>query len=46
MEGLDLIAQSKLSTFEKMCIKKIESLNEKFDHNLHQSMMEIEKNDC
>ena len=46
VEGLDLIAQSTLSTFEKIGIKKIESLNEKFDHNLHQAMMEVEKNDC
>ena len=41
VEGLDLIAQSAVSTFEKIGIKKIESLNEKFDHNLHQAMMEI-----
>ena len=46
VDGLDLIAQSTLSTFEKIGIKKIESLNAKFDHNLHQAMMEIEKNDC
>ena len=43
VEGIDLIAQSVVSTFEKIGIKKIESLNEKFDHNLHQAMMEIEK---
>jgi molecular chaperone GrpE len=42
IEGIDLIAQSVVSTFEKIGIKKIESLNEKFDHNLHQAMMEIE----
>ncbi len=42
VKGLDLIAQSAVSTFEKIGIKKIESLNEKFDHNLHQAMMEIE----
>ena len=42
VEGLDLIAQSAVSTFEKIGIKKINSLNEKFDHNLHQAMMEIE----
>ena len=41
IEGIDLIAQSVVSTFEKIGIKKIESLNEKFDHNLHQAMMEI-----
>ena len=45
IEGIDLIAQSVVSTFEKIGIKKIESLNEKFDHNLHQAMMEIENND-
>ena len=42
IEGIDLIAQSVVSTFEKIGIKKIESLNERFDHNLHQAMMEIE----
>ena len=45
IEGIDLIAQSVVSTFEKIGIKKIESLNEKFDHNLHQAMMEIENDD-
>ncbi len=46
VDGLDLIAQSTLATFEKIGIKKIESINQKFDHNLHQAMMEVEKNDC
>ena len=45
IEGIDLIAQSVVTTFEKIGIKKIESLNEKFDHNLHQAMMEIEKDE-
>ena len=45
IEGINLIAQSVVSTFEKIGIKKIESLNEKFDHNLHQAMMEIENDD-
>ena len=45
VEGIDLIAQSVVSTFEKIGIKKIESLNEKFDHNLHQAMMEIENDE-
>ena len=43
VEGLDLIAQATVSTFEKIGIKKVESINQKFDHNLHQAMMEIEK---
>jgi len=45
VEGLDMIAQSAVATFEKIGIKKIESLNEKFDHNFHQAMMEIENNE-
>ena len=45
VEGLDMIAQSAVATFEKIGIKKIESLNKKFDHNLHQAMMEIENDE-
>ena len=45
IEGIDLIAQSVVSTFEKIGINKIDSLNKKFDHNLHQAMMEIENDD-
>ncbi len=45
IEGIDLIAQSVVSTFEKIGIKKIDSLNVKFDHNLHQAMMEIENDE-
>ena len=45
IEGIDLIAQSVVSTFEKIGIKKIDSLNKKFDHNFHQAMMEIENDD-
>ena len=45
VEGLDLIAQATASTFEKIGIKKVESINQKFDHNLHQAMMEIEKDE-
>ncbi len=45
IEGIDLIAQSVVATFEKIGIKKIDSLNKKFDHNLHQAMMEIENDD-
>ncbi len=40
-----MIAQATASTFEKIGIKKIESINQKFDHNLHQAMMEVEKDD-
>ena len=40
-----MIAQATVSTFEKIGIKKVESINQKFDHNLHQAMMEIEKDE-
>ena len=33
------------STLEKNGISKINSINEKFDPNLHQAMMEVERND-
>lgn len=45
VEGLDLIAQATVATFEKIGIKKVESINQKFDHNLHQAMLEIEKDE-
>ena len=45
VEGLDLIAQATVSTFEKIGIKKVESINQKFDHKLHQAMLEIEKDE-
>jgi len=45
VEGLDLIEQSALATFEKIGIKKIDCINEKFDHNLHQAMIEIENDE-
>ena len=45
VEGLDVIAQATVSTFEKIGIKKVESINQKFDHNLHQAMLEIEKDE-
>ena len=33
------------SALEKHGVKKIETLNQKFDHNFHQAMMEVENND-
>ncbi|MAV82442.1 MAG: nucleotide exchange factor GrpE [Pelagibacteraceae bacterium] len=46
LEGIDLIHQSIVSVFEKFGIKKIDSINQKFDHNFHQAMMEVERDDC
>ena len=37
-----MVHQEIISILEKNGIKKINALNEKFDHNLHQAMAEIE----
>ena len=46
IEGLDLIQQSIISVLDRFGIKKIEAIDQKFDHNFHQAMIEIEKDDC
>ena len=46
IEGLDLIQQSIISVLDRFEIKKIESIDQKFDHNFHQAMIEIERDDC
>ena len=38
--------QKELTTIlEKHGVKKIEALNKKFDHNFHQAVLEVEKED-
>ena len=44
LEHFDIINKDLISIFTKNNIKPIESLNKKFDPNLHQAMMEIEDN--
>ena len=46
VEGLELIHQSIISVLDRFEIKKIESIDQKFDHNFHQAMVEIERDDC
>ena len=46
IEGLELIHQSIISVLDRFEIKKIESIDQKFDHNFHQAMVEIERDDC
>ena len=46
IEGLDLIQQSIISVLDRFGVKKIEAMDQKFDHNLHQAMIEIERDDC
>ena len=45
IDGLKMVLKEYKSTLEKHGVKKIESLNQKFDHNFHQAMMEVENNE-
>ena len=45
IDGLKMVLKEYKSTLEKHGVKKIETLNHKFDHNFHQAMMEIENNE-
>tara|TARA_Y100000590_G_scaffold467531_1_gene646714 strand:- start:1582 stop:2277 length:696 start_codon:yes stop_codon:yes gene_type:complete len=45
IQGLKMVQREFNSILEKNGVKKIAALNEKFDHNYHQAMMEIEKDD-
>ena len=45
IDGLKMVLKEYKSTLEKHGVKKIETLNKKFDHNYHQAMMEVENND-
>jgi len=42
MVGLDMTAREVLATFERFGIKTIEAMGEKFDHNLHEAMFEMD----
>ncbi len=45
IEGLLMVKKELSTALEKHGITKIDSLNKKFDPNLHQAMMEIENDD-
>ena len=45
IEGVQLTEKQLNSIFEKFNITKVESLNVKFDPNIHQAMFEIDNND-
>jgi Molecular chaperone GrpE (heat shock protein) len=45
IEGLKMVQKEFASILEKHGVKKIKALNEKFDHNFHQAMTEIERED-
>tara|TARA_B100000674_G_scaffold472693_1_gene462795 strand:+ start:162 stop:860 length:699 start_codon:yes stop_codon:yes gene_type:complete len=45
VEGLKMVLKEFKSILEKHGVKKIEAMDKKFDHNFHQAMMEIERDD-
>ncbi len=46
INGLRMVQKEFTSILEKHGIKKIEALNQRFDHNFHQAMMEIESEEA
>ena len=42
IDGIKMVQKEFTTILEKHDVKKIEALNKKFDHNVHQAMMEIE----
>lgn len=44
-EGVGLTLKEMLAIFERYGIRRIDPLNQKFDHNFHQAVAQVEKND-
>jgi len=44
IDGIEIVQKDLISIFKKNGIEEIKSLNEKFDPNFHQAMLEIEDN--
>ena len=42
IDGLKMVQKEFVTILEKHGVKKIESINQKFDHNYHQAMLEVE----
>ncbi len=45
VEGLKMVLKEFKNILERHGVKKIETIDKKFDHNFHQAMMEIERED-
>ena len=44
-EGVDLTLQELLTIFQRYKINRIDPLNQKFDHNFHQAVAQVERDD-
>ena len=42
IDGLKIVQKEFITILAKQGVKKIESINKKFDHNYHQAMLEVE----
>ena len=45
VDGLKMVLKEFKNILERHGVKKIETIDKKFDHNFHQAMMEVETND-
>tara|TARA_Y100001936_G_C15967507_1_gene609212 strand:- start:328 stop:1020 length:693 start_codon:yes stop_codon:yes gene_type:complete len=45
VDGLKMVLKEFKNILEKHGVKKIETINRKFDHNFHQAMMEVDRED-
>tara|TARA_B100000925_G_scaffold106518_1_gene78538 strand:+ start:148 stop:843 length:696 start_codon:yes stop_codon:yes gene_type:complete len=45
VEGLKMVLKEFKNILERHGVKKIEAMDKKFDHNFHQAMMEVERED-
>ena len=45
VDGLKMVKKEILSIFEKHGIQKIDAIEKKFDHNIHQAMLEVESDE-
>ena len=46
IDGLKMVQKEFMTILERHGVKKIEAINNKFDHNYHQAILEIEKENC
>ena len=46
IDGLKMVQKEFMIILERHGVEKIEAINNKFDHNYHQAMLEVEKDNC
>ena len=46
IDGLKMVQKVFMTILEMHCVVRIEAINNRFDHNYHQAMLEVEKDNC